>query len=192
MTEIPKCPKCGSEYTYFDGSLYVCPDCSYEFDSVEDADEVVTNWEAIKREEKGLTDSNEPLLKGEYRASSSLQTAYNYQKRAAKVGFDWDSADGAWDKFVEEWAEFKAEMENGDANTKLDELGDVLFTIVNIARFYKLSPEEAMVHANEKFARRFHYVEQRVKESGQPFESFTLVQLDDFWNEAKKQEKGEN
>lgn len=160
--------------------------------TVEDADDVVTNWEAIKREEKGLQDINDPLLKGEYRASSSLQTAYNYQKRAAKVGFDWDSADGAWSKFEEEWAEFKAEMENGNAATKLDELGDVIFTIVNIARFYKLSPEEAMVHANEKFARRFHYVEQQVKKSGQPFESFTLEQLDEFWNEAKKQEKGEN
>ena len=159
--------------------------------SVEDAEEVVANWEAIKREEKGLQDSDELLLKGEYRASSSLQTAYNYQKRAAKVGFDWDSADGAWDKFIEEWAEFKEEMRNGNANTKLDELGDVLFTIVNIARFYKLSPEEAMIHANEKFARRFAYVEQQVKLSGKPFEAFSLEQLDAFWNEAKKREKGE-
>ncbi len=160
--------------------------------SVEDADEVIANWEQIKREEKGEGVSDEPILKGEYRASSSLQTAFNYQKRAAKLGFDWDSADGAWDKFEEEWAEFKEEILNGDATSKLDELGDVLFTFVNIARFYKLSPEEAMIHANKKFARRFEYVEQQVKRSGKQFAEFTLEQLDQFWNEAKQRENGEN
>jgi tetrapyrrole methylase family protein / MazG family protein len=157
--------------------------------TVEDAEEVVANWEEIKRAEKG--ESDEPMLKAEYRASSSLQTAYNYQKRAAKVGFDWDSADGAWDKFLEEWSEFKEEIKRGTENSKLDELGDVLFTIVNIARFYKLSPEEAMIHANEKFARRFAFVEEQVKLSGKPFETFSLDELDAFWNEAKTLEKGE-
>lgn len=158
--------------------------------SVEDADAVVANWEAIKREEKGETD--EPLLQGEYRAAASLQTAFNYQKKAATVGFDWDSADGAWAKFAEEWDEFKAEIKSGDATSKMDELGDVLFTIVNIARFYKISPEEAMLHANEKFARRFHSVEQQVKASGKAFADFTLEELDAFWNEAKRKERGEN
>lgn len=155
--------------------------------SVEDADEVVANWEAIKAEEKGMQD--QPLLNEEYRASSSLQTAYNYQKRAAKVGFDWPDVEGAWDKFTEEWQEFKEEMTNGSNASRLDELGDVLFTIVNLARFYKLSPEEAMLHANEKFARRFGYVEKKVKESGKPFSAYTLEQLDAFWEEAKKIER---
>ena len=157
--------------------------------SVKDADAVVANWEQIKAEEKGVSD--EPLLKGEYRASSSLQTAYNYQKKAATVGFDWDDATGAWDKFQEEWQEFREVIEGGTKEQQLDELGDVFFTIVNIARFYKLSPEEAMLHVNEKFARRFGYVEQRVKESGKPFKAFTLDELDVFWNEAKRLEKGE-
>lgn len=157
--------------------------------SAEDAEAVVANWEAIKLEEKG--EIEQPLLEGEYRASAALQTAFNYQKKAATVGFDWDSADGAWEKFEEEWAEFKVEILNGDATTKMDELGDVLFTIVNIARFYKVSPEEAMIHANEKFARRFHYVEKKVKESGKAFSDFDLDQLDEFWNEAKRIEKGE-
>lgn len=155
--------------------------------SVEDADEVVANWEVIKAEEKGIRD--EPLLKEEYRASSSLQTAYNYQKRAAKVGFDWPDVAGAWDKFAEEWQEFRDEMTNGSQASRLDELGDVLFTLVNLARFYKLSPEEAMLHANEKFARRFGYVEKKVKESGKPFSAYTLEQLDAFWEEAKKIER---
>lgn len=155
--------------------------------SVEDADEVVVNWEAIKAEEKGVRD--QPLLDEEYRASSSLQTAYNYQKGAAKVGFDWPDVAGAWDKFAEEWQEFKDEMTNGSNASRLDELGDVLFTLVNLARFYKLSPEEAMLHANEKFARRFGYVEKKVKESGKPFSDYTLEQLDAFWEEAKQIER---
>lgn len=154
---------------------------------VKDADEVVTNWEEIKRMEKG--ESQDSLLKGEFRPSSSLQTSYNYQKKAASVGFDWQDASGALHKFDEEWNEFKAELEKGSDETRLDEFGDVLFTLVNIARFYKISPEEAMVHANEKFLRRFQFVEQQVKNSGKPFSAFTLEQLDAFWNEAKLLER---
>ena len=157
--------------------------------AVEDADEVVANWEQIKAEEKGTSD--ELLLKGEYRATASLQTAFNYQKKAATVGFDWDNVADAWAKFEEEWQEFREVIEAGDAQQQVDEFGDVLFTLINLARFYKISPEEAMLHANEKFARRFGYVEQQVKQSGQPFSSFTLEQLDAFWNEAKRIEKGE-
>ncbi|MFJ7186967.1 bifunctional methyltransferase/pyrophosphohydrolase YabN [Lysinibacillus xylanilyticus] len=155
--------------------------------SVEDAEGVVANWEVIKAEEKGISDK--PLLKEEYRASSALQTAYNYQKRAAMVGFDWPDVDGAWDKFAEEWQEFRNEVTKGTSASRLDEFGDVLFTLVNLARFYKLSPEEAMLHANEKFASRFGYVEAKVKESGKPFSDYTLEQLDVFWNEAKQLEK---
>ncbi|SOC26351.1 tetrapyrrole methylase family protein/MazG family protein [Ureibacillus xyleni] len=155
--------------------------------NVENADEVVANWEDIKRAEKG--EQTGSMLKSEYRASSSLQTSYNYQKKAASVGFDWPDPEGAWEKFAEEWQEFKEEITKGTSKARLDEFGDVLFTLVNLARFYKVSPEEAMVHANEKFARRFHYVEQKVIESGKPFTDFTLEQLDSFWNEAKALEK---
>ncbi len=155
--------------------------------TVEDADGVVANWEAIKAEEKGI--SEKPLLDEEYRASSALQTAYNYQKRAAKIGFDWPDVNGAWDKFAEEWQEFRNEVTNGSNATRLDEFGDVLFTLVNLARFYKLSPEEAMLHANEKFARRFGYIEEKVKASGKLFTEYTLEQLDAFWDEAKQLEK---
>ncbi|RHW31739.1 nucleoside triphosphate pyrophosphohydrolase [Lysinibacillus yapensis] len=158
--------------------------------SVQDADEVVANWNAIKKQEKG--EQTGSLLKGEYRAASSLQTAYNYQKKAASVGFDWPNEDGAWEKFIEEWNEFKEEVTNGNPASRLDELGDVLFTIVNIARFYKISPEEAMIHANAKFARRFLYVEEKVVNSGAEFQDFTLEQLDAFWQEAKVLEKKEN
>lgn len=157
--------------------------------AVEDADEVVANWEEIKRKEKG--EPLESILKGEYRPTSSLQTAYNYQKKAASVGFDWPDVAGAWDKFSEEWQEFRKEIEGGTATSRLDEFGDVLFTLTNIARFYKISPEEAMIYTNRKFARRFSYIEDKVKESGKSFKDFSLEELDAFWNEAKTLEKGE-
>lgn len=155
--------------------------------SVKDADEVLVNWDAIKAQEKG--ERPERLLDGEYRATSALQTAYNYQKKAAKVGFDWANAEGAWQKFEEEWQEFREEIVNGDTASRLDEFGDVLFAVINIARFYKISPEEAMLHANEKFARRFGFVEGQVRKSGKEFSEYTLDELDAFWNEAKKLEK---
>lgn len=155
--------------------------------SVKDADEVVLNWEEIKKQEKG--EQKESLLKGEYRPNSSLQTSYNYQKKAAAVGFDWPDASGALSKFDEEWKEFREELEKGNNESIMDEFGDVLFTLVNIARFYNISPEEAMVHANEKFARRFRFVEEQVRKSGKTFRDFTLEQLDEFWNEAKHLEK---
>ena len=156
--------------------------------SVNNSEDVVANWETIKKQEKG--EQADSILKGEFRASSSLQTSYNYQKKCATVGFDWPNAEDAWKKFEEEWQEFREEIQNGSAKTRIDEFGDVLFTLVNIARFYKISPEEAMVHANEKFSRRFQYVEKKVKQSGKPFSEFTLEQLDAFWDEAKRHEKG--
>lgn len=157
--------------------------------TAEDSEAVIANWEAIKREEKGEHEGY--LLDDEYRETSSLQTAYNYQKRAAKVGFDWPNVDDAWDKFVEEMAEFKKEIADGSDKTRVDEFGDVLFTLVNVARFYKVSPEEAMLHANEKFKRRFNHVEDRVVQSAKAFKDYSLEELDAFWDEAKRIEKGE-
>ncbi len=158
--------------------------------TVDDADTVIANWEEIKKQEKAQT-AHESLLKDAYSPYSSLQTSFNYQKKAATVGFDWPNAEFAWGKFAEEWQEFRDEITQGSTISRTDEFGDVLFTLVNIARFYKISPEEAMLHANEKFARRFHFVEQSVKNSGKAFNDFTLEQLDAFWDEAKQLEKGE-
>lgn len=144
--------------------------------------DVVSNWQAIKAEEKPAADS---LLDGQERFSSSLTTSYNYQKCAAKAGFTWPDAAGAWDKFQEELQEFRSELANGSKEQQLDELGDLLFTLVNIARFYDLSPEQAMVGANRKFRSRFSVVEQKVNEGTGSFNDYTLEQLDNFWNEAK-------
>ncbi|WP_422121803.1 nucleoside triphosphate pyrophosphohydrolase [Planococcus sp. X10-3] len=149
---------------------------------VDGSDEVVSNWQDIKAQEKPVTDS---LLDGQERFSSSLTTSFNFQKRAAKAGFTWPDAAGAWDKFEEELQEFRSELANGSKEQQLDELGDLLFTLVNIARFYQLSPEQAMVQANRKFRSRFRFVEQKVNEGTGSFSDYTLEQLDDFWNEAK-------
>ena len=146
------------------------------------SDEVVSNWQAIKAQEKSATDS---LLDGQERFSSSLTTSYNYQKRAGKAGFTWPDAEGAWEKFQEELQEFRSELANGSKEHQLDELGDLLFTLVNIARFHDLSPELAMVQANRKFRSRFSYVEQKVNEGTGSFNDYTLDQLNNFWNEAK-------
>lgn len=150
--------------------------------TAEDADEVVANWQEIKAQEQPASES---LLEGQDRFSSSLTTSFNYQKKAAKVGFSWPDAAGAWDKFHEELQEFQQEVAKGSKARQLDELGDLLFTLVNIARFFDLSPEEAMMQANRKFQTRFSFVEQQVKQGTGNFSDYTLEQLDEFWNQAK-------
>ena len=155
---------------------------------VENAEDVLRNWQELKAEEKG--NQSKRILDGLDRADSSLLTSYNYQKAAAKVGFDWPNVEGAMEKFLEEWDEFKLELKNGGSETQLDELGDVLFTIVNVARFYGLSPEEAMMHANRKFKSRFNYVEDRVQRDKRDFKAYSLDELESFWQQAK-QTKGD-
>jgi tetrapyrrole methylase family protein/MazG family protein len=151
---------------------------------VEGSDEVLRNWQQLKSAEKG--NQNKRILDGQERSESSLLTSYNFQKAAAKVGFDWPNADGAWLKFEEEWQEFKQEINEGTTESQIDELGDVLFTIVNVARFYGLSPEEAMIHANRKFKNRFHYVEDSVVQGKGDFSGYTLEELEAFWQQAKQ------
>jgi len=157
--------------------------------SVENSEDVLRNWQQIKSAEKGSQVKH--VLDGQGRADSSLLTSFNYQKAAAKVGFDWPNAEGAWRKFEEEWQEFKEEITNGTVSTQLDELGDVLFTIVNVARFYGLSPEEAMIHANQKFKNRFLYVEDSVTQDKGEFDAYSLDELETFWQQAKKREGNE-
>ncbi|WP_342536648.1 nucleoside triphosphate pyrophosphohydrolase [Sporosarcina sp. FSL K6-3508] len=148
--------------------------------------EVLTNWQAIKEQEKPQRTS---LLEDQARYASSLLTSFNYQKSAAKVGFDWPNIEGAFKKFQEEWQEFQEEVRNGEKDRQLDELGDVLFTIVNVARFLKISPEEAMWHANEKFKSRFLHVEHCVQQGNGDFSAYSLDQLEEFWQEAKRKEE---
>ncbi|WP_391206177.1 nucleoside triphosphate pyrophosphohydrolase [Psychrobacillus sp. L4] len=152
-----------------------------------DSEEVLRNWQQIKSEEK--KEAIGSLLDGEMRSDSSLLTSFNYQKKVAKVGFDWPDVTGAWEKFEEELDEWKIELKDGTSDAQVDELGDVLFTIVNLARFYGLSPEQAIIQANEKFKRRFQFIESSVKKGKGDFSLYHLDELDDFWKEAKKLER---
>ncbi|MFG6497505.1 nucleoside triphosphate pyrophosphohydrolase [Fictibacillus sp. UD] len=148
--------------------------------SAENADEVVANWDAIKAQEAGKED-RESLLDGVPKGIPGIQKAFLYQKKAAKVGFDWKEAGPVYDKILEELKEFQ-EAE-GDEQQK--ELGDLLFSVVNLARFYKIDPEEALNETNRKFRKRFSYIEHALKEQSLSFDDVTLEEMDRLWNEAK-------
>ncbi|MFD2444303.1 nucleoside triphosphate pyrophosphohydrolase [Bacillus sp. CGMCC 1.16607] len=153
----------------------------------QNADEVTALWEEIKGKEK--ENEEHSLLDGVGFEWPNLIRAYELQKRAAKVGFDWDDIRPAFAKVYEEIKELEEEMLKDPKNhIKLeDEFGDILFALVNVSRFLKIQPEEALFHANEKFKRRFQFIEKQVKESGKSFQHYTLDELDQFWNEAKQQ-----
>ncbi len=149
-------------------------------------EELSEQWQQIKELERGEQQAS--MLDEQYIATSSLLTAYNYQKEAAKVGFDWPTIRGAFQKFEEEWREFQYEVVHGTKERQLDELGDVFFTLVNIARYLKISPEQALVHANEKFYRRFHGIEKKVLQEKRQMTDYTLEELDQFWQQVKEEE----
>jgi tetrapyrrole methylase family protein / MazG family protein len=155
-------------------------------EKAQNAEEVVTIWDDIKRQEKGKVES---LLDGVGFEIPNLIRAYEIQKKAASVGFDWDDIRPALDKVQEEIKELEEELGKTTVNDELlmDEFGDILFALVNVARFLKIQPEEALFRANEKFKSRFQYIEKRVKESGKTFSEYSLEELDQYWDEAKKQ-----
>ncbi|MCH5585865.1 nucleoside triphosphate pyrophosphohydrolase [Shimazuella sp. AN120528] len=149
-------------------------------------DKVVQTWDAVKETEgKGKKDS---ILDDIPKSFPAVLMAYEQQKKAAKVGFDWDDVTGVLDKMKEELMEL-ANAPNSMEREK--ELGDVLFTVINIARFYKIDPEVALFQTTRKFDRRFRHVEKRAKENGRPMEDYGIDQLEAWWQEAKIMEKDE-
>ncbi len=150
---------------------------------VNNSDEVIRNWEMIKKEEKKERTS---ILDGVSYGLPALMRAYKLQGKAAKAGFDWDNAADVWLKVKEEIAELETALQSGNKEEAEKELGDVLFAIVNYARHFKLEPEAALNQTNNKFISRFTFVENKVKESGRRWSDFTLQELDDYWNEAKR------
>ncbi|MCL5291718.1 MAG: nucleoside triphosphate pyrophosphohydrolase [Actinobacteria bacterium] len=147
-------------------------------------EEVVVGWEEIKLGEKGAPAY---VLDGIPRSLPSLLYAYELQSKAAAVGFDWEEAESALDKLPEEAIELKNAIQTG-ADVE-DEIGDVLFTAVNVARKLGLDPEVALRHACEKFARRFRYVEERAIQQGWSLQDMSLDELDALWDEAKEKEE---
>lgn len=155
--------------------------------SVKNSTEVVQNWDAIKEQEKGKNNSDS-VLDDVPKSFPALLKAYHYQKRAGKIGFDWDEVEPMWEKVAEEIEEFKAEVSktNIESQSATLEFGDVLFALVNISRFYKIDPEEALASTNQKFYQRFSYIEQKIKQSNKSIDDYTLEELDMIWNEAKR------
>ena len=146
------------------------------------AEQVLQNWEQIKLREK---DGNKTVLSGVPQALPSLIKAYRIQDKARNVGFDWDDRGDVWAKVREELAELEAELRKEDKQKSTEELGDFLFSVINAARLYHLNPDNALEHTNQKFIRRFNYIEEHSIKQGKPLTEMTLQEMDQLWNEAK-------
>lgn len=154
--------------------------------NVDTEEGVVQQWDEIKRLEKESNGQNElSILSGIPRSMPSLSRADQIQKKAAKVGFDWDNVAPIWMKVQEEIAEFMNEIKQGNCTKAKKEFGDILFAFVNLARFYEIDPELALQGTNEKFRKRFCYIEDVLKQRGLTFEEVDLDYLDQIWEEAK-------
>ena len=149
-----------------------------------DSDAVLRQWDAIKRGEKG--DGGKPYLHGTGKGLPALLKAVKLQKKAAKVGFDWPDEAGVIDKLVEEVAELQEALHSGGVAAVAEEMGDVLFSLVNLSRFRKLDPEVIMAAANAKFETRFAAVEQALKARGISLEQATLDEMEAAWTAAKE------
>lgn len=143
-------------------------------------------WEQIKQVEK---DGNKTVLSGVPASLPTLIKAYRIQDKARNVGFDWEDRSQVWDKVKEEISEFEAEVEHMDKQKAEEEFGDVLFSLINAARLFKINPDNALEHTNQKFIRRFNYLEQKTLKQGRNLTDMTLAEMDEIWEEAKKLEK---
>lgn len=149
-------------------------------------EEVLQTWEQIKLKEK---DGNKTVLSGVPDTLPSLIKAYRIQDKARNVGFDWKDKADVWEKVREELDELEAELKNGNSETSTQELGDFLFSVINAARLYHLNPDNALEKTNQKFIRRFNYVEAHSIKQGKSLANMSLSEMDALWNEAKDKER---
>lgn len=148
----------------------------------ETAGDVLKSWELIKQKEK---DGNKTVLGGVPTALPSVIKAERIQEKAQNVGFDWEKREDVWQKVSEELGELRVEIEKGDRQRSEEELGDYLFSLINMARLYHLNADNALEMTNQKFISRFNYVEAKAKEQGRNLKEMTLGEMDALWNEAK-------
>ena len=173
--------------TVTDKMIYRHPHVFGNKDDIETADDVLQIWEILKSKEN-LEDKPKTKTKSVVdvpKVLPALMRAEKIQAKASRVGFDWDNIEGPWNKVVEEIDELKNAP---DHNEQIKEFGDVIFALVNVARFLKIDPEEALNLTNDKFISRFKFVEKCVEESKKEWNDFTLEQLDEFWDLAKSAE----
>ncbi len=148
---------------------------------VENEEEVKQNWEKLK-----LKEGKKSVLEGVPRSLPALVKASRIQDKVKGVGFDWEKPEQVWEKVQEELAELQHEVQAADQDKMESEFGDVLFSMINYARFLNINPEDALERTNKKFIKRFQYLEQRAAEMGKPLMDMTLAEMDVYWNEAKK------
>lgn len=151
---------------------------------VADEEEVKANWEKLKLTEKGGKNEDRSVLEGVPPSLPSLVKASRIQDKARGVGFDWEKKEQVWEKVEEEIKEFKHEVEKDSPKIE-DEFGDVLFSLVNYARFIKINPDDALEKTNKKFIKRFQYLESESKKAGKELSEMTLEEMDVYWNQAK-------
>ncbi|GAA3731588.1 nucleoside triphosphate pyrophosphohydrolase [Flavobacterium ginsengisoli] len=148
---------------------------------VKNEEEVKQNWEKLK-----LKEGKKSVLEGVPRSLPALVKASRIQDKVKGVGFDWEEPHQVWDKVQEELQELQDEVKTGNQDKIEDEFGDVLFSMINYARFLNVNPEDALERTNKKFIKRFQYLESKANELGKPLMDMTLTEMDVFWNEAKK------
>jgi len=153
------------------------------------SEEVLANWEDIKAKERKEHGQKESALGRIPLQLPALMRAHKVQRRAARVGFDWPTVNGAWNKLLEEIAEVESAIASADPEAVAEELGDLLFAVVNVARFMQVEPELTLAATTAKFERRFEYIEQQAKLKGLPVKELTLEEMNNFWEQAKQQEK---
>lgn len=156
---------------------------------VNTAQAVSEQWELLKQKEK---DGNKTVLSGVPDALPALIKAYRIQDKARNVGFDWEDRTQVWDKVKEEISEFEVEAKQGNQDDMEKEFGDVMFSLINAARLYKINPENALEKTNRKFIRRFNYLEAHTLKQGRHLTDMSLAEMDEIWNEAKKAERAED
>lgn len=149
---------------------------------VENEEDVKRNWEQIKLKEAGKTS----VLQGVPKSLPAVVKANRIQDKVAGVGFDWEQPQQVWEKVEEELQEFKAEVQIGDQDKMESEFGDVMFSLINYARFLKINPENALERTNKKFIKRFQYLESKAKILNKSLQDMTLAEMDVFWEEAKQ------
>ena len=148
---------------------------------VENEEEVKQNWEKLK-----LKEGKKSVLEGVPKRLPALVKASRIQDKVKGVGFDWEEPEQVWEKVQEELQEFREEIEAGNQEKMEAEFGDVLFSMINYARFLNINPEDALERTNKKFIKRFQYLESKAEELGKSLSDMTLAEMDVFWNEAKK------
>ena len=148
---------------------------------VENEEDVKRNWENLK-----LKEGKKSVLEGVPKSLPALVKASRIQDKVAGVGFDWEQPEQVWEKVEEELSEFKEEVQKGNKDAMESEFGDVLFSMVNYARFLKINPENALERTNKKFSKRFMYLENKAKALNKDLKQMTLAEMDVFWEEAKK------